>query len=399
MSLAAAMLVASASAIDNIKIDGDAKLYYGTGKVKGDSDTGFFKQASSIADTALRLGVTADLLSNVSFGATAYAVSTLGLENNLVSNTWTSGHSDLVEDNAWMGELWLAATVGNTTAKVGRMELDTPLAFSEKWNIAPNTFDAIALINTDIPDTTLVGAWVGKGNGGAGTIGQGVVVDDAKFTSFSPVGKGAYAVGAINNSFEPLTLQAWYYNVLKAADAVWLQADVACRLVPGLKAGVQYTELKPKDIVKSALGIDEKAKVFAAKAGYSIDALNAYVAYSKAKDNNALPAANVATNFGESKLYTEFYFFGNYGMVGAADAKTWKVAADYDAKDFGKYLVSYTQLKNKSWADNKVKEFAAEASKAFGPLDASLAYVYTNDKDSFSDDKYHTLLAKLQLNF
>jgi hypothetical protein len=163
MSLAAAVLLgASAFAIDNVKVSGDAKVFYSTSET-GDLD--LFDKDASMADTALRLGVTGDLLKGVSFGVTGYAVSTLGLESNLVSNTWTTGHAAGVEDNSWVSELWLATTMGKTTAKVGRMELDTPLAFSEKWSVAANTFDAAVLINQDIPDTTLVGAWVGKGNG------------------------------------------------------------------------------------------------------------------------------------------------------------------------------------------------------------------------------------------
>lgn len=405
MSLAAAMLVASASAIDNIKISGDAKVYYGTFKdsvdnsnFSGTDKAKFFKKDSSMADTALRLGVTADLLPNLSFGATAYAVSTLGLENNMVDATWTGGHRDVVEDNGWLGELWLAYTMGKTTAKVGRMELDTPLAFSEKWNIAPNTFDAAVLINQDIPDTTLVAAWVGKDNSGNGTIGHGVVTDEAKFSDF--VIKGAYAVGAINNSFKPLTAQAWYYNVKQAATAWWLQADLAgLDGVPGLVAGLQYTQLKPKE----ALAGKDKTKAWAGKLGYGIDGLNAYVAYSKVKDvtNPVLDAANVASGFGESKLYTEFYMFTNHGEVGAADSKTWKIAADYDAKDFGKYLVSYTQLKNDHKNDNhKIKEFAVEGAKSFGPLDTSLAYSYTKDRnDAATNRKEHAIIAKVAVNF
>jgi imipenem/basic amino acid-specific outer membrane pore len=180
MSLAAAVLLgASAFAIDNVKVSGDAKLFYGTNNADytkaGVTDSGLFDQGvagegGSYADTALRVGVTGDLLKGVSFGVTANAVSTLGLENNLVSNTWTGAHgvanaSTGVDDAGWMSEAWLAATMGKTTAKVGRMELDTPLAFSEKWSVAKNTFDAAVLINQDLPDTTLVGAWVGKGNG------------------------------------------------------------------------------------------------------------------------------------------------------------------------------------------------------------------------------------------
>ncbi|MDP1784581.1 MAG: major outer membrane protein, partial [Sulfuricurvum sp.] len=181
MSLAAAVLLgASAFAIDNIKVSGDAKLFYNTNDitttnaVTGNTDDSLFSKGTSAADAALRVGVTGDLLKGVSFGMTGYAISTLGLENNLVDATWTGAHDARtgtgagyaeVDDQAWMGEMWVAATLGKTTAKLGRMELDTPFAFSEKWSIVPNTFDAAVLINQDIPDTTLVGAWVGKGNG------------------------------------------------------------------------------------------------------------------------------------------------------------------------------------------------------------------------------------------
>jgi hypothetical protein len=177
MSLAAAvMLGASAFAIDNVKVSGDAKLVYSTtdaqmtNPVSGKTSTDFFDKGTSAADTALRLSITADLLKGVSVGATGYAVSTLGLENNLVDATWTGAHDvrlgtgtsyPEVDDQAWLGEMWVAATLGKTTAKLGRMELDTPFAFSEKWSIVPNTFEGAVVLNQDLPDTTLVAAWVG----------------------------------------------------------------------------------------------------------------------------------------------------------------------------------------------------------------------------------------------
>ena len=128
MSLATAVLLgASAFAIDNVKVNGDAKLYYSTTDEGTASNNDLFDQSTSAADTALRLGVTGDLLKGVSFGVTGYAVSTLGLENNLVANTWTGAHGSsartVVDDQAWIGEAWLATTVGKTTAKAGRMEL------------------------------------------------------------------------------------------------------------------------------------------------------------------------------------------------------------------------------------------------------------------------------------
>ena len=390
MSLAAAVLLgASAFALDNVKVSGDAKLFYGT-----DDRTGFdlFDKESSYADTALRVGVTGDLLKGVSFGATAYAVSTLGLENNLVSGVWTGAHTvtangssfgAAVNDEAWIGELWMAATLGKTTAKIGRMELDTPLAFSEKWNIVPNTFDAAVLINQDLPDTTLVGAWVGKGNGGAGVVGSA-----AKLNTF--VTDGAYAAGLVNNSFKPLTAQAWYYNVSNVADAYWLQADIDCQLVKGVKVGAQYANMDPK-----ASGADDSS-AYAFKLGYTMDALNVSAAYSKVDDKGSLKIQNVATDLqgaAQSKLYTESWW--TYGVVGDIDSKSWNLTAEYDMKSVAKFGAYYTNTDN-DLNNYEMDEVALTATKSFGPLDATLAYINTDFNDS---DDINTLQVYLTLNF
>ncbi len=409
MSLAAAVLLgASAFAIDNIKVSGDAKLYYGTDnkdQAAGVSDD-LFDQANSYGDTAVRVSITGDLHKNISFGATAYGISTLGLENNLVANTWTA-HENAVDDQWWMGELWMAATLGKTTFKVGRMELDTPLAFSEKWSIVPNTFDAAVLINQDIPDTTLVGAWVGKSNGAdavnpAPWVAERDGIMRTQTAGASHFGDfavdGAYAAGVINNSFKPLTAQAWYYNVLDVADAYWLQADIDCQLVKGVKVGAQYAEMDPKGILGNAPDSD----AFAFKLAYQgIEGLNVSAAYSKADKDGALSVQNVAAS-GQSKLYTEAWW--NYTYVGAPGAESWNVTAEYDAKDIVKVGVYYTTVDNKiSGSNHNVDEVTVTASKDFGPLNATLAYISTDADDQNavdgSADRYDTLQAYLTLNF
>jgi hypothetical protein len=445
MSLAAAVLLgASAFAIDNVKVSGDAKLFYGT----DDHGTfGLLDKDSSYADTALRVGATGDLTKGVSFGVTGYAISTLGLENNLVSNTWTGAHGVAtgngaaflhnanlgagvtngvqVDDQAWIGEAWVAATLGKTTAKLGRMELDTPLAFSEKWSIVPNTFEGAVLINQDIPDTTLVGAWVGKGNGvnplgrdldptttvveNAGTINRTIIGDNvvgagAKFNTF--VNGGAYAAAIVNNSFKPLTAQAWYYNVVNVADAYWLQADWACQLVKGVKLGAQYADMSPKGVLEGA----DDSKAYAFKLGYEgVQNLKVSAAYSKVDDKGVLKIANVATdNLGtaQSKLYTEAWW--NYGYVGAPDAKSWNLTAAYDAgiAKVGAYYtdvsIGATNALNRvlGGKDNvDMSEIALTVSKSFGPLDATLAYVSTDADDQNNGDRYNTVQAYLTLNF
>lgn len=401
MSLAAAMLLsASAFAIDNVKVSGDAKLFYGTDDA-GTVD--MFDQDNSYADTALRIGVTGDLHKGISFGATAYAVSTLGLENNLVANTWTAAHSNdpAVGDAAWMGELWLAATMGKTTAKIGRMELDTPLAFSEKWSIVPNTFDAAVLINQDLPDTTLVGAWVGKSNGNdagyTSTLSvaadrDGIMRDGAEFGTFAL--EGAYAAGLVNNSFKPATVQAWYYNVIDVADAYWLQADIDCQLVKGVKIGAQYANMDPKGTGITVAGTNHDSDAYAFKLGYTMDALNVSAAYSKTDKNGGLTIGNVAAS-GQSKLYTESWW--TYGVVGAPDMKSWNVTAEYDVKDVAKVGLYYTTADEGS-TNYEMDETAVTVSKSFGPLDVTLAYINTDESDN-TDGDVNSVQAYLTLNF
>ncbi len=448
MSLAAAMLLsASAFAIDNVKVSGDAKLYYNTNDkdsfTAGMPETAanrtgsndLFDKGSSAADTALTLGVTGDLTKGVSFGVKGIAVSTLGLENNLVSNTWTGAHDAKangssfgaqVDDQAWISEMWVAATLGKTTAKLGRMELDTPLAFSEKWSIATNTFDAAVLINQDLPDTTLVGAWVGKANGvnALGDLGlngvssntpgvgiDGIVGTGADFGTFAS--DGAYAAALVNNSFKPLTFQAWYYNVVDVADAYWLQADINCQLVKGLTIGAQYANISPKGNIESTLdgiGDNDDSSAYAFKLGYNgVQNLKVSAAYSKADSDGVLKIANVATNnlvAAQSKLYTEAWW--NYGYVGAPDARSWNVTAEYDAglAKLGAYYTNVsigdTNAVNNAilGKDNvDMKEVALTVTKSFGPLDTTLAYVSTDADDQNAGDRYNTVQAYLTLNF
>jgi hypothetical protein len=445
MSLVAAMLVgASAYAIDNIKVNGDAKLFYGTNDATvanltsgtaGETSDSLFAKDNSYADAALRLGVTGDLLKSVSFGVTGYAISTLGLENNLVSGTFSGAHgakagtgsSTLravggadVNDELWIGEAWLATTMGKTTVKAGRMELDTPLAFSEKWSITPNTFEGAVVINQDIPDTTLVGAWVGKGNGinalsplnknnnvsylTANGLAQDYMGAGGDFVTYGD--SGAYALAVINNSFKPLTAQAWYYNVSNVADAYWLQADIDCSLVKGLKIGAQYADIDTKGLLDAA----DDTSAYAFRLGYEgIENLKVSAAYSDVGNDGVLKIANTATNNlggAQSKLYTEAWW--NYGYVGAPGAESFNLTAEYDAKGIAKFGAYYTNVENQNTGSNhNLDEITLTATRSFGPLDATLAYISTNaddenlnkNADAGSGSQFNAVQAYLTLNF
>lgn len=407
MSMVAALLLgANAYAIDNVKVSGDAKLFYGTydESVKNGTNTpDMFDKDASYGDVAFDLGLTADLSEGVSAGVSVTAVSTLGLENNLVSQTWSNAHSATtgtgasflkaapyggasVDDEWWVGEAWLAGTAGKTTAKVGRQAVDTPLAFSETWGIDKNTFEAAVLLNQDLPDTTLVGAWIGKSNGSAddtagvinslGAAQAGYVSEGGKFNTFAK--DGAYAAGLINNSFKPLTLQAWYYDLVSHATAYWVQADIECSLVEGLMIGGQYTGVDVDDAdIAIPAGTDSETTAYAVMLGYAVkDVVTVKAAYSSVSDDSFATVGNTATTTKQSKLYTELWW--NYGSVSAVGADSFAISAEGTAAEIDLFLGYYSVDIDPKGAGNnsEVNEIAFTAGKSFGPLDTTLALIY-----------------------
>jgi hypothetical protein len=440
MSLVAAMLMgASAFAVENTKVSGSAQLVYQTqdaamGALNSGGSDMFDKDASS-ADAALHLNVSADLTPGISAGATYTAISTLGLENNFVGSVWAGSHAPTtstgasfpvgaegalgapgikVENASWFEEAWLAGTYGKTTAKIGRMQLDTPLAYSETWSVETNTFEAAAVINQDIPDTTVVLAYVGNGNGNE-TFGQdksgtfrsvghatgAIVNENGAFTTYGT--DGAYAAGIINNSLEMLTLQAWYYDVSKLAYAYWLQADVN---VAGIMAGLQYSGITIQEgALGGAVAKDIDSDVFAGVLGYEMkDLFTAKVSMSQVGEDHSA-GFNTATSTGASKLYTEAWW--NYGYVSRADTSAFNITVTSPVQgivDLGLFYTASTTKGQNGAKDLDMSEFTLTAGKSFGPLDATLAYIMTDADDqnlnaNGESESYNIVQAYLTYNF
>jgi len=458
MSLVAALaLTANMYAIDNVKVNGDVKVYYGTMDSDAKNAPDIFDQHASYADAALHLGLTADLSEGVSAGVSVTAVSTLGLENNLVSNTWSNTHKISASDGAsfvgspgaykdthnlqlddamWVDEAWIAGTAFDTTAKLGRQALDTPLAFTETWGVDTNTFEAAVLINQSIPDTTIVATYIGKSNGSAddqatGTTLNGVsraqagyVAVDGKFSTFGS--NGVYAAGVINNSFKPLTFQAWYYDMQSLAKAYWLQADIKCSLVKGVLIGAQYANTDADSVgavdryLGGVTGLTkvEDTSMYAVMLGYEMkDVVTVKAAYSSVSDDGTLGMANTATGDyatqgGQSKMYTEMWW--NYGAVSSTGADSYSVTAEGTVGPEVDLLLGYyfadvdpKQGSGSVAAADKyeISEIAFTATKSFGPLDTTLALIYDDFDDknvgatSDDDEKVTTLQVYLTYNF
>ncbi len=395
MSLVTALLLgSSAFAIENTKVSGDAKLFYDT---VDKNKNNLFDKGGASGQAAASLSISTDLMEGVSAGTKVTALSSLGLENQLVNNVWEGTNG--TTDSYIVNDLWVAATAGKTTTKIGRMELDTPLVFTEKWSIVENTFEAAVVINQNIPGTTIVGAYVGGSNGqlvgatpgtadtSTSTVGSANVVQGTKNEStFNQFYKGAYAIGAINNSWKPLTAQAWYFCATSTTTAYWLEADLD---MEGVLLGAQYTGIGEINGVTT-----KSSDAFAVMAGYEMkDTFTAKVSYSQT-GQDAGAGFNLAGS-GKSKLYTEAWW--NYGKVTQADTTAYNVTVEApitDILDLGLYYTSANHNAENSAGD--LQEITLSATRTFGSLDTS--FVFSNITLG-ADDNYDQIQVYLTLNY
>ena len=342
LSLAALAVVGFSSSAMALDLSGvtakpyvNTKLYYETIKTDNDgaADSKFFKQANSSGQALVQAGVAGNFNSCWGYGLEYSVADTLGLENDVVANTRMGAGigKTILDTQDWMSQAYITfkgcgTPLKNTTFKIGRQYLDTPLAFTETWNLAPNSFDAIVAVNNDIQNVTLVGASVGKGNGTFGRVTNG-----DNFTTY--VADGAYALGALTNFGVPVNL--WYYNVRKVATAWW--ADTNFNLM-NTNIGLQYGDMNP-----NASGADD-SKGGAVKISGNLAGFGLMAAYSKMNDDGTLALANTATGFKKTKLYTAGIYTDGTGVaMPGSEAYKLKVAKN---TAYGKFIVQYVDCEN-----------------------------------------------------
>jgi len=417
LSLVAALAVSAAFAGGDIEpvaapvvetspweFSGDAKLYYSSTNVE--DGVSLFDQEGAAGQAALNLDLSYTFASTWKLNMGLTGLATLGLDDSVVSGVWlyAGAGSDAsgsqftsVGDALWIDTFNITGTAfdGKATFILGRTELDTPLAFSETWSIANNTFDAAVAMVKPIEELTLVAGYIYDGNGNADRLGT-FARESAGFTGstgYFPIAgieEGAWTVAAIG-TISDITLQAWYYDVINVAQAVWAQADAD---FSGFTVGGQYAWMTGDSTLTDALGDFDDSSAFAGKLGYKMDAFNVWAAYSSVDDKGFLDISNTATMLsgagwggaglhpmsGQSKLYTEAWW--NYGFVGNPGSDSFALSASYNVGDLSIFngielLGQYTSVSNDASAlDYNLDEFTALiGTKAYG-LDVQIAYIW-----------------------
>jgi hypothetical protein len=368
----------SADGVD-LKTTGQAVIYYQTDDNFGAAKM-FDQHARSKANAGLQLNVNGDLGNDFGFGATGTALGTLGLEKNLVGATMQSANGGL--NGSAITQAYVTKKIDNTTLKLGRQELPmslSPLAFSEDWNVFKNTFDAAVAINTDIQDTTLVGAWVSGGN-------RHTDLSAMQDMSGGAIAGGAYMVTAANKSIKEAPITLSYYalkdlNVLggESGSAVWGDVQVDAGLP--VKIGLQGGQIMPEN------GLSD-TKAFGAKVSEKVDTINLSCAYSSV-NNGAIAVENVGTKV-KTPLYTQMILNQDYIKK---DSDTWNVQASMPV---GVGTVSTTYSMGDVGANDYSELDLVYKTKALG-TDLFAAYVMQDD--STKADKNNFVRLWTRYNF
>ena len=365
LSLIAALAVTSAVAGEST-ISGDAKVFYGTTDA-GNAD--LFNKNGATGDASVSLDYSKEIADSITLNAGMTGISTLGLENTLVSGVWAAAGDTGVEDTAWIDVANVTAKLGNTTAVIGRQKLDTPLAFTETWNIVENTFDAFTFVNNDVADTTLVGSLVTRANGNS----------IANFNNLqggmTDLGEGIYAAGVVTKLIPNTTAQLWYYDFAGSDNKkLWLQAD--SEVASGITVGLQYAQ--------AMVDAGDDSSIVAGKLAYDANGMGLYAAYSKADDKGTLGFANYG-GYGGSKLYTEAWW--NFGFVSKPGAQTIALGASADMNGVA-LTAQYNDVTNDSnAADDEMSEITLTATKNIAGIDTTLAFINTSSDGKFTDAK------------
>ncbi len=223
-----------ADAFKNGKVKGELKAWYfdkDTNEAQGSTrtlngKTFAYDGKEDIADFAVELNYVTDSLYGFRFGATFQGVATpfASDESKILYNDSQYG------PGAVLSEVYLGYAIGKTDIKVGRQYISTPLVGGSASRIYKESFEGATIVNTDLPQTTLVAGYVSKFQGRTGTISAGAQDDGAPtFKKAAVFGvatpgttslafDGAYTGLVINKSITNLTLTAQYAVVNDVAD-------------------------------------------------------------------------------------------------------------------------------------------------------------------------------------
>lgn len=196
---------ASSEVNSSAKYEGNIRLGYQNHEVQNDRRDEFSTGLTLYFETAsyrgLQIGTT--LFSSQGNGKEGFEGIPFFDENN--------------EKYTILGEAYLKGKFSNTTLILGRQSFDTPFADSDDIGMVPNTFEAFALVNKDLKDTTLFMAQVQKWSG----------VDSPVPSNFTDVNgdNGMQILGITYDGLNKAIVSGWFYNLSGEVKISYLEVN------------------------------------------------------------------------------------------------------------------------------------------------------------------------------
>lgn len=335
-------------AFKNGKVTGELKAYY----FANEDSTG---DRDSIFNAGLMLNYKTATLNGFGLNFTAQGNNAPFADKGAKSDY----NGSMYGSGAVLSEAYLSYNIGKTTAQVGRMFLSTPLIAGSGSRLTREAFEGVSVVNTDLPDTTLIAAYVQKFQ--ARTNRDGNIGKFSKTIATGSSGRyllddGAYTVAAINKSVSGLTLTAAYADVIDFAKLAYAEVAYEGKVSNvgyNLAAQYYYNNIDDKVV---AVGEDDTINAFGLKAGLSFKGVNAYVAYSKTSNDNVKDGSlfsglgNGADNlFTDSTISSPGYVQNadayaadlNYDITSAANVGARYVEVDFNDGSKGSYSSVY----------------------------------------------------------
>ncbi|NWF67329.1 MAG: outer membrane porin, OprD family [Campylobacterales bacterium] len=304
------------------------------------------------------LGFDTAPVNGLSAGAKFYTTQGVGLNSDNGAKIDPTLFDDNKDSYSILGEAYMAYKNSQTTVKVGRQKLDTPLAGSDDARMLPNLFEAAVIANTDIKDTTLILAHVSKfaagtfsnayansgvdangiNSGGYLALhgGYGLNNQSGKFMNMGgyAVGKdtnGVTAGAVIYKGIPNLTLQLWDYYATDILNAIYAEAEYKwnCLINPDLKMALSGQYIGESDVGDKFAGqID--SDYYGVQLSATVADLNLKAAYSETGESKGKTTnGGIISPWGGMPAYTQ-------GMVTRhqffADTEAWKVSGTYNFK-------------------------------------------------------------------
>lgn len=391
LSLAGALLLMSSAsfAADNLSSAlSEGKFTGGVRALYTHSDfesNGAFEDRYAVG-AGFRLSYESAPLYGVQAKASLYSVSGMGLnsdnankvdsvyfENSQVGGANTdSVYGTLAESYAVLGEAYLKAAFGKTFVQVGRMQIDAPFASSHDIYVIPNTFEALQIVNVNIPNTTVVLAHASKMSGpdmiqSNSFAGSSSGIKASDFVSISRASAfqgladgdgllatekdnaGATVAGGIYTGVPGLVMQGWFTRVWDIMDMPHLQIDYSTKIGDiGVFAGAQWAtqsaiggtkETLDKHIDPALIALNIKnidAEHTEAKIGGSYKGATLTLAYAntKGEDENAARGGFVAPVGGNPSWVRARYQSPHFGYTDTSSftggSNSYLIGAEYD---------------------------------------------------------------------